>query len=180
LATAGTGDLDGAIARLPRELDQVLTSERTGPALSDLDALILVGEGPGVAVADEGAIKLREIARIPSTSMELSEFLHGSINAAGPGVGVVTLALDALSTNLSEQVIDGASRSGATTVHVGHAPVGADTHLPLPDAPAAIGAFLALAELQRVARDTGLTLGVDPDEPAGLQKVTKVAVPQIP
>lgn len=175
LATVGTHHLDRVIADLPLSLEKVLTSERDGPDLSGLDALILVGEGPGVAIADEGAIKLREIARLPTTSMELSEFLHGSINAARPELGVVTLALDALSTDLSQQVIAGASQRGATTVSVG--PVrdtGADTHLPLPDAPPAVGALLALGELQRIARDTGLALGVDPDKPAGLQKVTRV------
>jgi glutamine---fructose-6-phosphate transaminase (isomerizing) len=181
LATAGTEALDVVMADLPTSLEEVLTSARYGPDLSGLDGLVLVGEGPGVAVADEGAIKFREITRLPTMSMETSEFLHGSINAAGPGLGVITLALDALSGNLSQQVIDGARRRGAMTVSVAPDRVaGADVHLPLPDASPAIGAFLALGELQRVARDTGLALGVDPDEPAGLQKVTRVSVPREP
>jgi glutamine---fructose-6-phosphate transaminase (isomerizing) len=177
LAAIEQAELAEPIAELPSSLEKMLTTEREGPDLSGLDGLILVGEGPGVAIADEGAIKLREIARLPTTAMELSEFLHGSINAAGPGIGVVAVALDRLSSELSQQVVDGANRRGAATVAVGSATVpGADSYLPLPDAPPAIGAFLALGELQRVARDTGLALGVDPDEPAGLPKVTRVTV----
>jgi glutamine---fructose-6-phosphate transaminase (isomerizing) len=133
-----------------------------------------------VAVAEEGAIKIREIARLPTLAMELSEFLHGSINVARAGVGVVTIALDDLSRGLSRQVVAAASVRGATTIAIGHdASVDAELHLRLPDTPPSVGAFLAVGELQRLARDTGLRAGIDPDAPPGLEKITRIG-PGVP
>ena len=176
LALAGDRtQLARSAAEVPRLLRRLLAADASGDDLAGFDAVILVGEGVGVAVAEEGAIKFREIAQLPATSLELSEFLHGSINSAGPGVAVIALGLDDLSRGLAKQVVDAATTRGAHAIMVGSPAVpGARQNVVLPNVPPAWGAFLALARLQELARSTGIALGVDPDEPPGLTKVTVV------
>jgi glutamine---fructose-6-phosphate transaminase (isomerizing) len=162
-------------AEVPRLLRSTLAEDASGVGLAGLDAVILTGEGAGAAVAEEGAIKFREIAQIPAAALELSEFLHGSINSARPGVAVITLALDGLSSGLAQQVVDAAANRGAHTISIGRPAVdGASRNIALLEAPPAWGAFLALARVQELARSTGLARGVAPDRPPGLTKVTVI------
>lgn len=178
LGLALSGDQEGlarAADEVPRLLHDVLVRGQSEGDLSDLRSALFGGEGAGAAVAEEGAIKFREIAQLPVASLELSELLHGSINSARPDAGVVTLALDDLSAALALQVSDAARARGARTIAIGSsAPESADQVIALPSVTPAWGAFLALGALQGLARSTGLALGLDPDRPPGLEKVTIV------
>jgi glucosamine--fructose-6-phosphate aminotransferase (isomerizing) len=179
LAIAGAGrpdELARARDELPGLIQDVLTDPRAaGLDLSGLDGFSLAGEGFGEAVAEEGAIKLRETLVLPCASFETSEFLHGSINSSSAGLGVITVETGALSLGLARDVVRGARERGATTVHIGETGVdGADQWVHLPSVPAPWSAFLAVLPIQLAARSAALARGLDPDRPEGLTKVTLI------
>jgi len=57
----------------------------------DAFALDVVASERFVGVAGEGALLLREGARVPSAAYETHQYLHGPLEAAGPRCGVVLL-----------------------------------------------------------------------------------------
>jgi glucosamine--fructose-6-phosphate aminotransferase (isomerizing) len=177
IACAGRrDDVERARDELPGLIQTVL--EGTGPVARELAGareFVLAGEGYGEAIAEEGAIKLRETLRRSVASFETSELLHGSINSSGAETGVITLETDELSLGLAREVVRAANDRGATTVHVGATEIaGADAWIPLPVAPPAWAALLAVLPIQLAARSSALAQGLDPDQPEGLNKVTLI------
>jgi glucosamine--fructose-6-phosphate aminotransferase (isomerizing) len=180
MAIAGAADpagIERARDELPGMIRDVLDDPRTAALeVGELEGgFSLAGEGFGEAVAEEGAIKLRETLVLPAASFETSEFLHGSINSSSAGMGVITVQTDALSRGLAGDVVRGAAQRGATTIHIGEAPVdGADQWVRLPPVPPTWTAFLAVLPIQLAARSGALARGLDPDRPEGLNKVTLI------
>ena len=175
-SAARPDDIRRARDQLPDLLQRVLDRSGSGDAdLSGLDGYVLAGEGYGEAVAEEGAIKLRETLRVPASSFEASELLHGSINSCGPGLGVITVETDALSRALASGVVHEAAARGATTVHIGASrATGVGRWIVLPATEPAWAPFLAVVPLQLAARAAALARGLDPDQPEGLSKVTLI------
>jgi glutamine---fructose-6-phosphate transaminase (isomerizing) len=167
--------LENARDELPSLVAALLDDDAPELTLGELDSFVLCGEGFGEAVAEEGAIKLRETLRVPVASFETSEFLHGSINSSRPGMGVITVATDDLSQGLAVDVVRQTAERGATTVHIGSEPIeGAERWLRLPAAPPEWAAILAIIPIQLAARTSALARGLDPDKPEGLNKVTLI------
>lgn len=173
---ANPGLLAEAAQSLPAAIGRVIDDETARFDATGARQYILVGEGYGEAVAEEGAIKLRETLQICATSFEASEFLHGSINSAGPDTMVVTIAADGLGARLAEQVIRQAAARGARTVSIGGVITGiADFVIRLPDTAPEWAPFLAVIPIQMAAHATCLAAGRDPDAPPGLTKITRIA-----
>jgi glucosamine--fructose-6-phosphate aminotransferase (isomerizing) len=168
--------LDEARRRLPTLMRDVLDDSRARFDLTGLAGFVLTGEGYAESVAEEGAIKIRETLRTLVASLETSEFLHGSVNSVTAGNGVVAIGADPLGRHLAEQAVAEAGQRGATTVYVAPGQDAlADQRVPLPDAPPEWVPFLAVLPIQRAAHDAALALGLDPDSPAGLNKITRIS-----
>lgn len=88
------GGLDPSWSRLPSYVTEV---ERRVRAQADALAAPFagartadfVGAGPSVGSAEDGALLLREVVRLPATAMSTRQYLHGSMESAGGGVHVV-------------------------------------------------------------------------------------------
>jgi glutamine---fructose-6-phosphate transaminase (isomerizing) len=178
VAAAGRpGEVARARDELPDLIQTMLDDDRTsGLDLAELEAgFSLAGEGFGEAIAEEGAIKLRETLILPAASFETSEFLHGSINSSAAGMGLITVETGPLSLGLARDVVRGGNERGATTVHIGATEIeGADQWVALPAVDEAWAAFLAVLPIQLAARSAALARGLDPDRPEGLSKVTLI------
>ncbi len=176
LALAGSPErLHQARRRLPGLMRAVLDDPEARFDLAGLSGFVLVGECFAESVAEEGAIKIRETLRTLVASLEASEFLHGSVNAVSAGNGVIAVGADPLGRHLAEQVVTEAGLRGAKTVYVG--PSGdspADQRVTLPEGLPEWVPFLAILPIQRAAHDAALALGLDPDTPAGLNKITRI------
>jgi glucosamine--fructose-6-phosphate aminotransferase (isomerizing) len=176
IATAGQpAALREAAAGIPDLMQRVLTDEAIRFDVAGARNLVCAGEGYAESVGEEGAIKFRETLCRPVTSFETSEFLHGSINSVDADTAVIVVATNALGSHLSDQAVVGAAERGASTVSIGSAESSpAGRHVRLPAAPSHWMPFLAILPLQLAAHDAALVLGLDPDTPRGLSKVTRI------
>jgi glutamine---fructose-6-phosphate transaminase (isomerizing) len=67
-------------------------AQRLGAAMRDRPRMFVVGGGPNLATAYEGALKLQESAQVPAHAWEIEETMHGPWVSIDPGDFVVVLA----------------------------------------------------------------------------------------
>ncbi|MBV8494803.1 MAG: SIS domain-containing protein [Alphaproteobacteria bacterium] len=170
--------LSRALDRLPERLVEAAELNWSGgvAALSNADSLIAIGRGPTLAIAREAALKLKEIANRHAEAFSGAEFLHGPVALVEPhfpilmfmpedeaAEGMVQLAAD-LAGKGAALLIAGARRDKASGPQ--WLPALAPDH-PETDAVCLIQSFYAM--MVRLAEQ----LGIDPDRPRHLQKVTR-------
>ncbi len=166
-----------ALARLPDRLEAALRCDWT-PALAELEqasSLYVVGRGPGLGVAAETALKLKETSGVLAEALSAAEIQHGPKAVIGPGFPILAYGLDDPGGQDSRAFATDLAGAGARVMVASHAPAVPDAlHLPLPpplhpllDPIVALLAFYPLAEA--LARNRGR----DPDRPPGLLKVTR-------
>lgn len=165
--------LPGALDRLPDRLAAAVGLDwgAAATALARAPSLITIGRGPTLAIAREAALKLKEIANLHAEAFSGAEFLHGP-------VALVSSLYPILMFIPNDEGAEGLRLLGADLTGKGAALFVADPHgegsLPLlpPDHPETD----ALCQIQSFyAMMVGLAerLGIDPDRPRHLQKVTR-------
>ena len=168
---AADGGLRSAVGRLPErvaaagELDWSAALDVLAPATS----LITIGRGPTLAVASEAALKLKEVANLHAEAFSGAEFRHGPMALVAIRYPIfVLMPSDAAEAGMRRLVADLGSKGAALIVAGpgGSLPVLAPDH-PASDAVCLIQGFYAM--LVRLAA----RLGIDPDRPRHLQKVTR-------
>ncbi|NKX43105.1 SIS domain-containing protein [Roseicyclus persicicus] len=170
----GDRDLLAAIHGLPAVLETArgLDWSPVAAALGG-GSIFTLGRGPAWAIANEAALKFKEVLQVHAESYSSAEVLHGPVSIVDCGFPVLAFAAaDAAETALAE-VADALAAKGAevfaTTDRVAAAralPVVRTGH-PLADPLALVVAFYAMIEQLAVAR------GLDPDMPRHLRKVTE-------
>ena len=170
--------LSGAIGRLPDRL--ALAAEldwatALGP-LADAESLIAIGRGPTLAIARESALKLKEIANRHAEAFSGAEFLHGPVALVEPRYPILMfMPGDAAAEGLWRLAADLGGKGAALFI------AGPERHKltgpallpalapddPETDAVCLIQSFYAM--MVRLAE----RLGIDPDRPRHLQKVTR-------
>jgi glucosamine--fructose-6-phosphate aminotransferase (isomerizing) len=140
-------------------------------ALARAPSLIAIGRGPTLAIARESALKLKEIANLHAEAFSGAEFLHGP-------VALVSTEYPILMFVPGDEAAGGLRRLGADLAGKGAALFIADPDGGgiLPMLPADHPEADALCQIQSFyAMMVGLAerLGIDPDRPRHLQKVTR-------
>lgn len=124
----------------------------------------VVGRDTGFGAAHEVALKIKETCAIHAEAYSASEVLHGPLQLATNPLTV--LVLDTGAPGTAESIDNAISRFSATSATVHRiAPTVAGL------TPAAAAAAL-LRQLYPVILDVALALGLDPDAPETLSKVT--------
>lgn len=105
LGDTGGGTIDGQdLERAIEFVDEVARDGTLGREVADhlgpSDALVLVGRGPSLGVAQYGALAIKEAAAMPAEAMSGGAFRHGPIELAGGSVGIVVLAPAGKTTDL--------------------------------------------------------------------------------
>lgn len=173
-----THKIEDAIQHLPRAMANILESETFAVNLTGMDGFVLAGESYAESVAEEGAIKIRETLSTLVSSFETSEFLHGSVNSIRPKNGVIIISGDVFGKGLASQAIVEAGKRGATTISIGTSYIeAADQNVIIPSFDVEWLPFLSILPVQRAAHNAAIQLGLDPDIPVGLTKVTRVSEP---
>ena len=166
--------LQAAIAGLPDVLERAARADWTSAveALADADRLFVIGRGTGLAIAQEAALKLKEVCGIQAEAFSGAEVRHGPMALIDQGYPLLVFAprgpAQAGLLAVAEEM-----RSRGARVLVA-APVGTPgAELPLVvaghedlDPISAIQSYYLAVEALARAR------GLDPDKPRHLNKVT--------
>ena len=164
-----------ALAELPERLRAALACDWSAalPFLAEASHLYVVGRGPGLGIAEETALKLKETSSVLAEAISAAEIHHGPKAVIGPGFPVLVYGLADPGGEDARQFAADLAGAGAQVLLASPAP-GAGEHLPLPpplhpllDPIVALLAFYPLAEALARRR------GRDPDRPPGLRKVTR-------
>lgn len=163
--------LTAALGRLPQRLAAAgeLDWSAALDAIAAAPSLIAIGRGPTLAIAREAALKLKEIANLHAEAFSGAEFLHGPVALVSTRYPILVLMpSDAAAEGLHRLIADLRGKGAAlfTAAPGGPLPVLAPDH-PETDALCLIQSFYAMTV--RLAE----RLGIDPDRPRHLQKVTR-------
>src|SRR3954447_10938898 len=170
--------------RVPSLIEQVVASaeERVDPIadeFSEADFFLYIGRNVGVAVALEGALKLKEISYISTDAYAAGEMKHGPIallNEKTPVVAVATdgPVLDKVISNIQEVRARGATVIAVATAGNEEITAHADHVLRVPEVDWMLQPLLAVIPLQVLAYAIARRRGLDPDKPRNLAKTVTV------
>ncbi len=164
-----------ALAALPAALDAASRCDWRAalPVLGGADRLLVIGRGPGLAVAMEAALKLKETCGLQAEAFSGAELRHGPMALVDEGYPLLIFApRGPAQAGLLELARDLRQRGARVLLAAPAGTAGAELPL-LPtahedlDPIAAIQSFYPMVE--RLARERGL----DPDAPRHLAKVTR-------
>lgn len=160
---------------LPAQVEAVLSDtapmEELAAWLLRAGRLATVARGPLSGAAAETALKLQETSSLLATAFTAADLRHGPIALASSGIRVLALAhpgpaapdVLSLSAELAER--------GADVRIVG--PVDGASCGWAAEAPESLAPVLAVVRGQQLAFRLARELGLDPDRPKGLTKVTE-------
>jgi glutamine---fructose-6-phosphate transaminase (isomerizing) len=172
-----------AMWALPEQIEDVLTLQddvlRAAKRYADAQDFIFIGRGVGMAVALEGALKLKEISYIHAEGYAAGELKHGAIALIEPGVPVVAILTgQALYDKMLANVEEVRAR-GAETILV--APRGderartlANELFEVPSTKPLLTPILDTVPLQLLAYYVAKEKGLSPDKPRNLAKSVTV------
>ncbi len=169
---AGDAALSQGLADLPHRLDQALALDWSAWSgdLASARAAFVAGRGLGLGPVREIALKLAETLGLPALGYSSAELRHGPRACVSPATPVLTLRqADPAGEGVDQLAAD--LRQSGVRVHGSGGPHGtlpwlADDHPACDPIVMLVPAYLAIErEAQR--------LGLNPDAPIGLSKVTE-------
>jgi glucosamine--fructose-6-phosphate aminotransferase (isomerizing) len=172
-----------ALEQLPAQvrgmLEQAPKCRRFAERFGASKLTIFIGRGANVAVAREGALKLKEIAYVPTEGLSGGAMKHGPLALIEPGVPVWALVppdetRERMLGNLRELKARGAviiAVAGADDSEVSQV---VDEVIQLPPHHPAVSPILTVVPLQLYAYFVALALGYDIDKPRNLAKSVTV------
>ncbi|HEY4278886.1 MAG TPA: glutamine--fructose-6-phosphate transaminase (isomerizing) [Conexibacter sp.] len=141
---------------------------------------LFLGRHAGLPAALEGALKLKEVAYVPSDAYAAGEMKHGPIALLREGTPVVVVAtespvLDKLRSNIAEVRARGAHVLAiATEGAAGVIADEADELVLIPPTDPLLSPVPAVVPLQLLAHGIARARGLDPDRPRNLAKTVTV------
>lgn len=183
-----------ALEALPEQAEEILAPENIdrikaiAAEYKDAKDLFYIGRGMDWAVAQEGALKLKEISYIHAEAYAAGELKHGTLALISDETPVITVALqqktfDKTMSNteemISRMVDENGDVSGAKVLAVvqkGQQNISAKIHhvIEIPVCPDFISPVLAAIPLQLIAYFTALVRGCNIDKPRNLAKSVTV------
>jgi glutamine---fructose-6-phosphate transaminase (isomerizing) len=184
--------LVGDIKRLPRSIAEVIeaatdpeTGEPAGPVLEAAEReweagfFLYLGRHIGLAVALEGALKLKEISYINTDAYAAGEMKHGPIALLEEGTPVVVVATaspvkDKVVSNMQEVAARGAHVIAVAAQSDHEIDAHAKQVLRVPDVDWMLQPLLATIPLQLLAYAIARKRGLNVDQPRNLAKTVTV------
>jgi glucosamine--fructose-6-phosphate aminotransferase (isomerizing) len=184
LEPARVADLVAEIKRLPHCIDEVLSraADQVEPVVErswESEFFLYIGRHVGLAVALEGALKLKEISYIATDAYAAGEMKHGPIALLDDSTPVVCVAtdspvLDKVASNMQEVRARGARVIAVTTEGNGRIAAQADATITLPAVDWMLQPILAVIPLQLLAYGIARRRGLNVDQPRNLAKTVTV------
>ena len=167
-------ELARALHCAPQHLEQAWNSswnEALEP-LSKSSDLFVLGRGLGLGIAYEAALKFKEVCALHAEAFSSAEVMHGPVTIARSNFPVLVLAQNDETLPGIRKVTACLSQRGLKLLTAGLSVPGAVT-LPSPATHAAIEPMLRIQSFYRMANRLSVQLGLDPDQPPFLNKVTE-------
>lgn len=138
--------------------------------LAGTSHLITVARGYLFAAALETALKVKETCSLLADGYSAADLRHGPIAAVTRGLPMVAFCASGPARADVASLVEELRARGAGVLIVG---CGGSDDVPLPEsAPEPLAPIVAVVRGQQLAYGLATALGVDPDSPAGLTKVT--------
>jgi glucosamine--fructose-6-phosphate aminotransferase (isomerizing) len=173
----------GALEALPTLIERMLNQADTITTLAESCTqspyVMFTGRGANVAVAGEGALKLKEIAYIPSDGLSGAAMKHGPLALISEGTPVWALVppdetRERMLGNLRELEARGARVFAVADENDTEVASLANQVIPLPAHHPVVSPILCVVPLQLFAYHTARGLGLDIDKPRNLAKAVTV------
>ncbi len=176
----GGDDLWALLDRVPGEVSRLESAEEgVAAAVEALDASeerLVTGRGLVFGTALEFALKLEETCLQPVRGLSYADLRHGPIAVVGPGLTAVVMAAEdgPLLSPIVELAHDLTGRGAQVLAIGGDETLAAASayHVPGPDLPEAVAPIGLIVPAQLIVESLARRLGLDPDSPRGLSKVT--------
>ncbi|AWF82456.1 glutamine--fructose-6-phosphate aminotransferase [Microbulbifer sp. A4B17] len=158
--------LCNALRKLPETLRSAVRAEiQLRPEdLASVQNLVVLGRGPGYGITRELALKLKEVCNIHAESYSSAEFLHGPVTLVEGKLTVVNVPIEDESFPTHSQQIDEIRQRGATLINL---------HVPSKGVHPRVAPLALLQRFYIDVAHVAVSRGINPDEPAGLKKVTQ-------
>lgn len=170
---------------MPENVDKIQTIAKEYVNVKDL---FYIGRGMDWAVAQEGALKLKEISYIHAEAYAAGELKHGTLALVSDETPVISVALqqktfDKTMSNTEEMISRMVDENGNVTnakvlavVQKGQTNISSKIHhvIEIPTCPDFISPVLAAIPLQLIAYFTALERGCNIDKPRNLAKSVTV------
>lgn len=178
-------ELRRALWQLPEQIERILTDSARVQALAHKIAssrvCFFIGRNMDEPIAEEGALKLKEISYIHAQGYPAGELKHGTLALIDQGVPVVCLATqaavyDKMVSNIQEVLARRAWAIGITPegdTQLAHL-LGPENTLTIPRTHDWLHPALAAVQVQLLAYYTSDVLGRDIDQPRNLAKSVTV------
>jgi glucosamine--fructose-6-phosphate aminotransferase (isomerizing) len=167
------------LARVPDAVAGLLGSDvsAASAALAGADRVVVSGRGLLLGTALETALKMEETCLRPVRGYSYADLRHGPISVVSEGLLAVLVgaATGPLAEPMADLVRDLQGR-GARVLGLGGTPAFADLcdlHLAGPDLPEAVEPIASIVPAQLMIEQMARRMGLDPDNPRGLAKVTQ-------
>jgi glutamine---fructose-6-phosphate transaminase (isomerizing) len=177
--------LDADLARAPAEVEALLTAYRADgsttaaavDALADAGSTLVTGRGLVLGTALEVALKMEETCLRPVRGLSYADLRHGPIAVVSSGLTALLVAAGdgPLVDGMADLAADLRER-GATVLGFGgddRFRSRCDVAVPGPGMPEALAPLGLVVPAQLVVESLARRLGLDPDAPRGLSKVTQ-------
>ncbi|RRO17306.1 SIS domain-containing protein [Saccharopolyspora rhizosphaerae] len=137
--------------------------------------LVTTGRGYSLATAHEAALKLAETSYLSARSYSGADLLHGPVAAIDAETAVLAACSAGLGGESTREVVEAVHQRGADVCAIGSAAAKAPAahRILLPECAEEVAPVLEILPAQQLALGLALARGIDPDNPRGLQKVTK-------
>ena len=181
-AAAGlrAAEFRAALRRAPDATEALLESapaaEELAAELAGVRGMVVSGRGYASSTAFELALKLQEACYLNATGLSYADLLHGPIAVVGPDTPTLLVAAGSGPTLLGVVRLAGQVRaSGARAYGIGGTELAAacDRALPGPALPEELAPLALVVPGQLVVEALSRRLGIDPDTPRGLHKITQ-------
>lgn len=180
-ALAGDEEMFTALRTVPGAIRQVISSAQTVCRASEryryMEACVVVSRGYNYATAYEIALKLKELTYVLAEPYSSADFQHGPVALVEKGFPVIAVVPEgAVTAEMVDFLRRLREREAELVVISAREEVLslAQTPLPLPGGiPEWLSPMVAVVPGQLFALGLTQARGLDPDQPRGLQKVTR-------
>ena len=154
-------------------------AKKLGKIIAGKDNAYYLGRGVSVAVAMEGALKMKEIAYVHAEAYPAGESKHGPIALIEEGFPVVFVSIEEdlarlLLGNVEEMKARNAFTIGVVSAGAEYLTKKLDEYALIPPTPLHVAPILHVIPLQMMAYYAAVERGYDPDMPRNLAKTVTV------